>query len=152
MSKKVKKTVMVDDEKVEVSDEVYACLRETNRKIRYFVKDLEIDKIIVEETTVTYVPAREASYDSLEAEVGEFAATGRSIEEILIDAEMKEKLYAALDTLNEDERRLIEELFFSLDNKKKSERKAAKTLGIPRMTLHDRTEVVLNKLKNILEN
>ena len=71
--------------------------------------------------SVTYISAREVSCDSLEVETGEFAATGRSVEESLIAAEMNEKLYAALDTLDADERRLIDEIYLSLDSKKKSE-------------------------------
>jgi|GEM_PF-882836 len=152
MSKKVKKSVTVDNEKVEVSDEVYEFMRKNDFKMDYRMRIRKTERTVVKRETVTFIPSAEDSFDRLSDLGTEFATGEKSIEDILIARETREKLYAALDTLNENERRLIEEIYFSLDNKKKSERKAAKTLGIPRMTLHDRTEAVLNKLKNILEN
>ena len=152
MSKNEPKTVRVGKEIVPVSDEVYACLRKTRRKIRYFVKDLKEEKIIIEESTVTFIAPREESYDWLDMENDGFAAEQRSVEEILIAAEMREMLYAVLGTLDEAERRLIDEIYFSDDGEGKTEREAAETLGIPNMTLHNRKVSVLGKLKKVFEN
>ena len=56
-------------------------------------------------------------------------------------------LWIALQSLPEDERSLIDELFFN----EKSERKLAAELDIPRMTLSDKKNRILRKLKKLLD-
>lgn len=65
----------------------------------------------------------------------------------LIHQEQLESLWSALQYLPEDERRLIDELFFN----EKSERKLASELGVPRMTLSDKKHRILGKLKKFMD-
>lgn len=64
---------------------------------------------------------------------------------------LKEELYEALDTLSDEERQLINILFFEnryLENgKKKSERRIARELGIPQKTFNDRKLAIFEKLR-----
>ncbi len=54
-------------------------------------------------------------------------------------------LYKALETLNEEERKLVDLLF--LNNDGRSEVKIARELGIPQQTLNYRKNVILKKLR-----
>lgn len=65
----------------------------------------------------------------------------------LIHQEQLESLWAALQSLPEDERSLIDELFFN----EQSERKLASELGVPRMTLSDKKHRILGKLKKLMD-
>ena len=141
MSKKEPKTVRVGKKTVEVSDEVYACLRKTNRKIRYFTKDLKEEQIVVEESTVTFIPAREDSYDWLDMDNDGFAAEQRSVEEILIAAEM---LSHAVSHLSDDQKWIIQKIFFE----RVSEEEIAESLGITQQAVSGRKTRALRKIEN----
>ena len=65
----------------------------------------------------------------------------------LIHQEQLKALWSALQSLPEDERSLIYELFFN----EKSERMLASKLGVPRMTLSDKKNRILRKLKKFME-
>lgn len=86
---------------------------------------------------------------SLEA----FADAGFEIfsEQVLVDEIVEDKLLLdmlskALEELTEEERFLIDELFFN----GKSERKLSKETGVPRKTLAYRKIKVLNKLRRVI--
>jgi len=136
-----------------VSTEVYLHLRRSNRKFRYFVHDLKRETIIVEGEKVTFIPSREDSLDRLKEDEGvEFAVEQRSVEDLAMDALLLEQLNMALAELTEEERCLIEEIFFSQNGEGKTEREAAGSLGIPQKTLNERKNRALTKLRKILEN
>ncbi|MDL2274345.1 sigma-70 family RNA polymerase sigma factor [Oscillospiraceae bacterium OttesenSCG-928-G22] len=135
-----------------VGVDVYLFLRQSNRKLRYFACDLKRERIIIDGERVTFVPSREDSLDRLWEDAGvEFAAEEKSVEDIVVESMLAEQLHAAIARLDEGERRLIEEIFFSRDGEGKSEREAAETLGIAGMTLHDRKTKTLAKLRKALE-
>ncbi len=52
---------------VEVSDKVYAYLKKSDRKIRYFEEDLKVERYIIdsEKAKVTIIPSREDSIDRM---------------------------------------------------------------------------------------
>ena len=137
--------------KLGVSVDVYISLRKSNRKIRYMTKDLKAEHIIVTGDTVTIIPAREDSYDRLRELGVEFAADEKSVEEIVIEHELKERLHRALGQLTAEERRLIDAVYFSDDGDGESVRAAAAALGMPHSTLDSRKKGILDKLKNLME-
>ena len=118
-------------DKLGVSVEVYLVLRKSNRKMRYLLKERKAERILIEGDKVTFIPGKEDSYDRL-LEIGvEFAAEGKSVEDTLIDVENKNLLLEALTELSVEERRLIDEIYFSDHGDGKSERAAAAALGMP---------------------
>lgn len=57
------------------------------------------------------------------------------------------KLWVALRSLSEDERSLIDELFFN----EKSESQIAKSIGVNQSTISRRLSKILSKLKSLIE-
>ena len=96
---------------------------------------------------------REISYDFM-TEIGREPEdkTQERIDKIVVDKLFSEiiskKLYRALDELDEDEKLLIDEIYF----KNKSERKISDIFAIPRKTIAYRKAKILEKLKEIIEN
>lgn len=122
---------------MEVSQEFYKDYYKERRRERY-LEELDAEHII--------------SYHSLDNE--EFCG-----EDILIDPNedvteqvtrklMIEKLRSVLSYLSDEERQLIEALFF----KDYSEREWSRETGIPQRTICYRKNVILKKLKKFLEN
>ena len=70
-----------------------------------------------------------------------------SPEEIVMHDIERQALWAALVTLRDDERKLIEDLYF----KGRSERLTAQEYGFPRTTLYDRKLKILQKLNIFLK-
>lgn len=68
------------------------------------------------------------------------------VDEIVADKLILDELLSALAELTDDERFLIDQLFF----KEKSERDVAKEIGIPRTTVEYRKRRILDKLKKII--
>ncbi len=92
-----------------------------------------------------------ASYDALDTEdsLGIDLLVDRdspSVEELAIANVMAEKLHRCLALLPEGERALLEKIYFC----NQSEYKVAQTLGIPRMTVHNRKVKALCKLKKMM--
>lgn len=73
----------------------------------------------------------------------ELPDTGASLDELTANKLMLDELYAALDELSDDERLLINELFFN----EKTERELSKELYIPQKTINNRKSAILKKLK-----
>lgn len=69
------------------------------------------------------------------------------VDEIVEDKLLLEMLLAALNELTDDERRLIDSLFYQ----EKSERELAGKTGRSKTAIHKQKEKVLNKLKNLLK-
>ena len=67
-------------------------------------------------------------------------------EDIVIAWLMAKKLYACLSKLSEEERRLVQLLFFE----NASERAAALRLGLSAMTVHNKKERILAKLLKLM--
>ena len=137
--------------KLGVSVETYLTLRKSNRKMRYQFVDRKAGRIIVTDDTVAFIPGREDSFDRLQRIGVEFADDSKSIEEILIDRENKERLQIALSELSKEERQIIDALYFWHDGDGQSGRAAAKSLGLPQKTFNDRKLRILEKLRKSLE-
>ena len=66
----------------------------------------------------------------------------------LIHQEQLEALWIALQSLPEDERSLIDELFFN----EKSERELSAMISVPQKTINDRKKRILLKLRKLIED
>lgn len=91
---------------------------------------------------------REKSLEAYTEAGGVIPSRDALIEEIVEDKLTLETLMAALEMLTEDERSLIEALYFQ----EKSERAYAEESEKPRMTIVYHRDQILGKLKKILEN
>ena len=134
----------------EISLEVYEHMLKSNRKARYFTYDLKTERKIMDGENVVVIPAREDSLERL-LELGAEFGTEENVAEDYEEQELHERLHTALDTLTKGERRLINEIYFSQNGNGKSEREAAKSLGIPQKTLNDRKLRVIAKIKKFLD-
>ncbi len=65
------------------------------------------------------------------------------VDEILEDKLLLDMLFKALSELTDDERFLVNELFYQ----EKSERTVARETGLPQKTINNRKRAIINKLK-----
>lgn len=137
MSENKKYTIVVKKQRVEVSEAVYRAYHKEREAERYQNRlirqcELSLERFQEDGVNTDYLIVR----------------VQPDIVDRLIHQEQLEQLWLALRTLPQDERSLIDELFFN----EKSERRLAAELGIANMTLHDRKHRILKKLKNLLDN
>ncbi len=106
-----KKYIMKNGISVEVSDEIYKILKESDRKIKYVEHDLKETRYIIDrkKETVKEIPSREDSLDRLTALGVDFADSGMDFRESVTDKIMLEQ---ALEKLSDEERYLIAQLFY----------------------------------------
>ena len=125
-----KKRLWVSGQFIEVTDEVYDAYMKGDRKMRYFESDLKAERLLMDENGQIrqVIPSREDSLDRLMDDNAEqFADRHESVEEMVLRRISIKRLYKALDTLTEKERKLIEALFFE----EKTEREVALSLASP---------------------
>lgn len=134
----------------EASEEVIAVLRTTERKMQYQEYDLKVQRSIFNKknNTIEVIPSREDSYERLQEQEVQFAETGLGTEELVIQNLQFEQLHKAISRLSEDEKYLIEQLFF----KERTERDLAEEYQLSQNAINKRRKKVLYKLKKILEN
>lgn len=134
----------------EASEEVIAVLRTTERKMQYQEYDLKVPRSIFNKknNTIEVIPSREDSYERLQEQEVQFAETGLGTEELVIQNLQFEQLHKAISRLSEDEKYLIEQLFF----KERTERDLAEEYQLSQNAINKRRKKVLYKLKKILKN
>lgn len=134
----------------EISDEVIAVLKTSERKMQYQEYDLKVEQTIIDEEkqTVTVLPSREDSYERLLESAIQFVEEAPGIEEQVIYRLEIKQLYEALSLLSDHERYLIEQLYFE----ERSERDLAKEMGIFHNAIHKQKKQILARLKKILKN
>jgi len=123
--------------KVTVSEEIYREYSSMGRRARY-LEERDVARGVV-------------SYNSMDTDemlgedmIPDFDA--KSVEEAAFDRIMADKLREALELLTDDERELIEAIFYD----QMSEREYSVTSGIPRKTISDRKHRILAKLRKLL--
>lgn len=96
-----KKYIMKNGIFVEVSDEIYKILKESDRKIKYVEHDLKETQYIIDrkKETVKEIPSREDSLDRLTALGVDFADSGMDFRESVTDKIMLEQ---ALEKLSDE--------------------------------------------------
>lgn len=136
MSENKKYTIVVKQQRVEVSEAIYRAYHKEREAERYQNKlirqnELSLERFQEDGVNIDYLIVR----------------VQPDIVDKLIHQEQLEALWIALQSLSEDERSLVDELFFN----EKSERKLASELGVPRMTLSDKKHRILKKLKKLMD-
>lgn len=145
-----KKKIWIRGQFIEVTDEVYTAYMKGDRKIRYFESDLKTGRTVRDKdgNIKQVLPSREESLDRLmEDNVHQFSNSHESVEDIVIQKMVLEKLHMALAKLPEKDRELIVALFCE----EKTERKYAEQIGVSPSTFHRRREKIIKKLKNYLK-
>ena len=133
----------------EASEEVIAVLRTTERKMQYQEYDLKTEQTTVDQDgqTVTVIPSREDSYERLLEKDEQFAEDAVSVEELALKNLQLQQLHKALTFLSDDERDLIDRLFF----REQTEREIATEYGLSQNAINKRRKRVLDKLRTLLE-
>lgn len=134
----------------EASDEIIAVLRTTERKMQYQEYDLKMEQTIVDQTelTVEIIPSREDSYERLLDMDMQFQDESASAEDLAIRNFQAQQLHKALSVLSEDERYLIDQLYFQ----EKTERELAAQLGVSQNAINKRRQRILERLRGLLKN
>ncbi|MCD8196487.1 MAG: sigma-70 family RNA polymerase sigma factor [Lachnospiraceae bacterium] len=134
----------------EVSEEIIAVLKVSERKMQYQEYDLKTEQIIIdqEKQSVKVIPSREDSYERLGELAELFLENAESAEEQALQNLQKKGVHRALKLLSADEEYLIRQLYFE----ERTERELAEELGIYHNAVHKQKKRILRKLKKILEN
>lgn len=134
----------------EASEEVIAVLRSTERKMQYQEYDLKAEQTIVNqsEQMVEIIPSREDSYERLMDMDIQFQDESASAEDMAIKNFQAEQLHKALSLLSEDERYLVEQLYFQ----ERTERELAVQLGLSQNAINKRRQRILERLRGMLKN
>lgn len=134
----------------EASDEIIAVLRTTERKMQYQEYDLKMEQTIVDQTelTVEIIPSREDSYERLLDMDMQFQDESASAEDLAIRNFQAQQLHKALSVLSEDERYLIDQLYFQ----EKTERELAAQLGVSQNAINKRRQRILERIRGLLKN
>lgn len=134
----------------EASEEVIAVLRTTERKMQYQEYDLKVECTVVdqENRTVEQIPSREDSYERMLEQNIQFAEDAASAEEQALKNIQTRQLHKALLLLSDDERDLIERLFFQ----EQTEREIAAVYGLSQNAVNKRRKRVLDKLRELIKD
>ena len=134
----------------QISAEVMAALIQSDRKIKYQEYDRKSErwKIDQEAQTAVCIPSCEDSFERLAGEDKQFASDGESVEDAVIKSILLDKLRLCLDRLDEEERALIDALFYD----ELTIREYAALVGTSRSSIERRKQKILSMLKNFLEN
>ncbi|WP_312943099.1 sigma factor-like helix-turn-helix DNA-binding protein [Oscillibacter sp.] len=137
MSENKKYTIVIKRQRVEVSEAIYRAYHKEREAERYQNKlirqsELSLERFQDDGVNVDYLIVR----------------VQPDIVDELIHQEQMEALWLALQSLPEDERFLIDELFFN----GKSERELSAIISAPQKTINDRKKRILLKLRKLIEN
>lgn len=149
--KSEKNKIYYNGQIIEVTHEVYMVLIKTDRKIKYFERDLKEEKIILDKNgiVVKIVPSREDSLDRLKDDnERQFADDTESVEEIALRKIQYEQLHNAITMLKPDEQSLIEALYFKF----LSQTDYASQLGLSQQAISKKCTKILKKIKKFLAN
>lgn len=133
----------------EASEEVIAVLRTTERKMQYQEVDLKTERTVVnqESQMVTVIPSREDSLERLLEQNVQFIEELDSAEELAIRNIQIQQLHRALSLLLEDERLLIQRIFFE----ERTERDLAREYGMSQKGINKRRKKILERLRELME-
>ena len=140
----------INGQRVAVSEEIYLAYYRSKRRDRYYEQDIKTETAIRDKNgrVIGYAPGKEDSLERL-LDAGEDFADGHAgTEDMVMHSFMLEQLRAALDKLPEDDRALIEALFFD----GVTEREYAAITGIAQKNVNKKKQRILLRLKNILSS
>ena len=133
----------------EASEEVIAVLRTTERKMQYQEYDLKAEQTVVDQENQTgkVIPSREDSYERLLEQEVQFREEAVSTEDVVIRNMEIQQLHKALSLLSEDERYLMEQLYFE----QRTERELAAEFQLSQKAVNKRRQRILEKLRKELQ-
>ena len=145
--------VHIDGQLVPVTEEVYLAYYRFKCRMRYFENDLKIGSPLRDQNgNITgYKFAKEDSLDRLSEAGEDYAEDSESVEDAVIRAVMSEILRETLRKLPDNDRQLIDALFFSNDGNGMTEREYAKITGISQQSVNERKRRILGKLLKLIE-
>lgn len=134
----------------EVSEEVIAVLKTTERKMQYQEYDLKTEQTIIdkENQIVTVIQSREDSYERLLEASVQFTDQALGTEELVIQRLEVEQLHRAISCLSDDDRYLIYQLYFE----ERTERDLAKELQLSQKGINKRKNRILTLLRELMKN
>lgn len=135
----------IDGQAVPVSEQVYRVYQHYERKEEYFSYDLKTEKF--QKDTATFLPSREDSYERLLEKDQQFAAPGKSVEQLAAEYLEAEQVRFCLSKLSKDEQELILQLFYQ----EKTEQEVGNMLHISQQSVNKRKQALLLKLRKIFE-
>ena len=135
----------IDGQAVPVSKQVYRVYQHYERKEEYFSYDLKTEKF--QKDTATFLPSREDSYERLLEQDRQFAAPGKSVEQLALKHLEAERIRFCLAQLTDEERKLISLLFYQ----EKTEQEVGNMLHISHQAVNKRKQALLLKLRKIFE-
>ena len=135
----------IDGQAVPVSEQVYRVYQHYERKEEYFSYDLKTEKF--QKDTATFLPSREDSYERLLEKDQQFAAPGKSVEQLAAEHLEAEQVRFCLSKLSKDEQELILQLFYQ----EKTEQEVGNMLHISQQSVNKRKQALLLKLRKIFE-
>ena len=128
-----------------VSEQVYRVYQHYERKEEYFSYDLKTEKF--QKETATFLPSREDSYERLLEKDKQFAAPGKSVEQLASEHLEAEQMRFCLAQLTDEERKLISLLFYQ----EKTEQEIGNMLHISQQSVNKRKQTLLLKMRKIFE-
>jgi len=149
--------ITVDGEDVEVSAEIYKYYAASDRQMEYMEYDLKRDRVqkdasgktVFDENGLPVIlPEREISLDKLIDEDWDYPSSEPSPEDAVIGQFEIKALYKSLDLLDDDERELIDALFFE----GMTIREYAGLTGQSKSNVGRQKAKILGKLKIFLTN
>ena len=140
--------ISIRGELIEVDRELYLYFYRSRRRIKYYEHDIKTEVAIRNENgeITGYMPSKEDSLDRILESGADFCDESESIEDIAIRHLMVDKLRQCLLLLDDNERWLIEALYFN----DKSEAEAALVLGITQQAVSKRKRKILINLRNFM--
>lgn len=145
MEKKKKYFLYVDGKEIEVSYEVYKVYHSSRRKEKHFMVELKQGRKRIDPLTheTVYIPSLEDSYERLQ----EFLESKTpKPEDIILNKELRDNLYKAIEMLSESDKELIIEIFF----KNKTEKEIAYERGRSIQIINYHKRRILAKLRTYL--
>jgi RNA polymerase sigma factor (sigma-70 family) len=147
--------IVIDGVDVEVSEKIYREYAVMGRKMKYLELDIKRNRtrqdpksgkpVLDEHGQPIALPEREVSLEKMMGEDWDFQSSEPSPEDAVIEGLDIETLYRCLDLLDNDERNLVNALFFE----GMTEREYAKQLGLSQKGVNKRKHKALDKLKNL---
>lgn len=139
------KEIRVGKIKVPVTDEVYKEYYKMKRRERYLEEDVKVGSSIVDPETgavIGYKPSKEDSIQRL-MDKGQDFADEKSLEDIVVDKAMLLILREAMKELDRQELELIQYLY----TEQMTVREAAKKMGSSHVTVMNKRDKLLDKLR-----
>jgi RNA polymerase sigma factor (sigma-70 family) len=140
--------IHIDGQLIPVTEEIYLAYYRSERRMRYFERDIKTESAVRDKdgNITGYKPAKEDSLERLMDAGEDYADDSHNAEDDAIRAVMIEIMRDALCALTNDERKLIDALFF----KGMSERQAAAAFGLSQKAINKRKTKILAKLRKKL--